>query len=501
MTTEQQQRLHRLLPYILSTAALCFLVSLLITVKEEVFFSGDAGLKFLMVKQIAHGGSCTTLDLQNAQWVNNIWNQGFYPFKPPFIYDAPDGKVVSFPPSFQWLTSWMYKWFGFKGIYIIPSFSVAALWYWFITVLYKAGVAPLRVSAAFFLLAFCSPLTVYGALYWEHSMAIVLLFSAIVFMLKQVSALQAVTLGLMSGLSVWFRPEMLMLCLLLIVTVAVNSIIKKSNANVLFVIAMLLCISAFFIFNFKVYDSVLGAHSYQLFEQDKFVNYFVKKFIISTHLNGRLVIYFPLVVLLYAFSVYLLFQKKRLPDLVNQLTLLIIIFLMLTPFCLPNAGGKQWGPRYFLPVIPVVIVTLSLAARYYSEVRIRKHIAIGILFIAAYSMYINVYLAHRTLHDDYACRVKPALDYLKNERCNILVVQNQYIAQEFASLFENKKIFLAESQQNFDELKHLLIAAGITKVMYLSHDGGFERQPVNVINNSAALKKTGDYYVAQYDLR
>jgi len=501
MNKQQHEQLY-FLPFIMFVIAVCFLASLLFTIKEDVFFSGDAGLKFLMVKQIAKGGSFAALHLESPFWVNKIWSQGFYPFKVPFVYDASQGKIVSFPPAFQWLSSWLYKWFGWKGLYILPVISLTGLWFWFIMVMLRAGIKPIIISLGFFLLAFCSPLTFYGAVYWEHTTAILLMFSAVAFLITpQPSFFYSLLSGMLLGVSVWFRPEMLLLWLFFITTVLIINRRKSNLTNGIFIASSLIGIVTFFIFNAVTYSNILGAHSFQLSDPIGFIAYIRWKMVVLTHLNARDIIFFPLIILIYALAIYNLLRKSLFPLLISQLTAIIILFSLIVPFALPNTGGKQWSARYLLPLVPLVITTCSLVLNYIDINKIKKWSWFVLPPLVAYSLYINVYLAHKTLQNDYAYRVKPGLDFIKNEPYEIIIVQNQYIAQEFAALFEKKQIFLAEDQQSFNKLQQLLKAIGVSNIIYMAHDPGLERLPENLINPSPNLEKLGDYYFAEYNLK
>ena len=497
MKVKQQQQKFYFLPFVVLGLAICFLIVLISTIKEDVFYSGDAGLKFLMVKQVARGGSATSINLYAPLWVKQIWSQGFYPFKEPFVYGYPKSSTVSFPPAFQWLTSWLFKWFGFKGIYIIPILSIVTLWSWFILLMQKIKLRPLIISLSFIMFSFCSPLTIYGAFYWEHSLAVLLFFGAIAFVVTQkVSLSQAILFGLMAGTSVWFRPEMLLLCLLFSTVIFFGS--KKNNVKSGFLIAMFTCITAFLIFNNCLYDNILGAHSYQLSPSGSMGKYLGEKFIILLHLNARLMIYFPLIVLIFTLPLILKYHLIYFSSLAKQLTVTAILFLLIAPFLLPNAGGKQWGPRYFLPVVPLAITIICLVIK--DTVKVKRWVWITIVCVMIYSLYLNVYRAYRDLHDDYAYRVKPGMDFLRKRSAEVLVVQNQFIAQEFAVLAESRNIFLSEEQQSFTRLQEMLQSHHISRIIYIAHDPGFERMPINLISNSKSLAKIGDYYFAEFDL-
>ncbi len=503
MIKQEKQFPYNVLPFIVLLIAICFLVALLVTIRTDVFFSGDAGLKYLMVKQISRGGNYYSLNLENPSWVREIWLKGYYPFKAPFIYDTPEGKIVAFPPAFQWLNAAFYKWFGYSGIYIIPAASLIGLWTWFLIVMHRLGVKPLIISTGLILLALGSPLTVYGAVYWEHTFSILLMFGAVVFLVTpRPSYINAVISGLLSGMAVWFRPEMLVLCLLFIALILFNNFRKKNNVHFVFILSMLAGIAAFFIFNSRVYGNSLGAHSLQLANKGGIIEYIGQNFIVLTHVNARLVIFFPAIILLYAFAFYILFKKIFAPAGILQLTVIVILFSLITPFLLPNAGGKQWGPRYLLPLVPVVITTLCLAATYFDVQNFEKKKWLLLLIpVFLYSAYVNVYLARKYLRDDYSFRVKPGLDFLQKESCKIVVVQNQYITQEFAALLETKKMFLAENERSFYELQKLLKAAGIPKLIYMCADINKKMPLPNLINNSSELMQMGGYYFGEYNVQ
>ena len=339
----------------------------------------------------------------------------------------------------------------------------------------------------------------------------------------------AILLGTLSGAAVWFRPEMLLLCLLCMAMVLYNYFNSRNKVHIVFIFSAIAGIAAFFLFNSVVYGNSLGAHAYQLSNTGGFIQYIREKFIILTHVNARLIIYFPFFILVYVLTIYIVVSLRRKPKpirfkvrgagtenanligfnrnptpplIISQLTAITILFSLITPFILPNAGGKQWGPRYFLPLIPIVITTLSLAANHFDiKKSIAKRCILLLAAIVVYSVYLNVYLAQKNLHDDYAYRVKPGLNFLERNTCDVLVVQNQYIAQEFAALFEKKKIFLAEDKNSFGQLHKLLRAAGIARIIYMASDSKNIMLPYNLMNRSEELKQVGAYYLAEYDLQ
>jgi hypothetical protein len=366
----------------------------------------------------------------------------------------------------------------------------------------RVGMNPCVASFALLILSLGSPLTIYGALYWEHTLSILLSFSAVVFCVTQpVSAKYALLLGLLSGLAVWFRPETMLLCLLFMATVLFKNSRKKDTRSIMFISAALAGLVSFFVFNAATYGNILGAHSYQLSNAVGPAAYFREKLIILLHINARLVIYFPVMLLFLALAGYMLI-KKPLSPLISQLTIIILLYAIITPFVLPNAGGKQWGPRYFLPLVPIVITSLALASGFFDTRKFMKPAWIWLLtLLIAYSIYLNVFKAHESLKNDYAFRVKPGLDFLNHQSCDVLIVQNQFIAQEFASVFATKKIFLAGNQPDFNRLCLLLKSAGVPRVIYMTSDSNNVIFSGNTANKMGEFKKMGGYYFKEYSLK
>src|SRR5580658_8619677 len=164
-----------------SAVYLAFLVS---SAQPGVFFSSDGGVKYLVVKQLSEGHGFKYMYLPQPQWVQQVWANGFFPFRPPFLYSSPNGYLFVFPPAFQIISSFFYAHFGNPGLLVIPILSTLASWLGFISLLRRCGIHPSRIAIGLFILVFCSPLTIYGATYWEHMTAILLLFIGLSYLVK-----------------------------------------------------------------------------------------------------------------------------------------------------------------------------------------------------------------------------------------------------------------------------------------------------------------------------
>ena len=484
------------LPAFVFIMSCLFLTVLLSTIQRDVFFSGDGGLKYLVTKQPA---DYTTLHLKTPDWVGDIWNQGFYPFKAPFVYDSLQEKIISFPPFFQQLSAPLYQKFGYAGLYCIPVFSILALWVWFTWLLYHLRIKPVIIAVVLFCLLFCSPLTLYAAVYWEHTLAVLLLFAGIVFLVKPTGKpLTAITLGSLTGFSAWLRPEALLLSLMIAALVLYNRLRQERNASLYFVVSLFVTIVLFFVCNRFTYGDFLGAHSYQLFLEASLREKIHQSLVLLIHLNGKQLIFFPIQLLVFSLVMYARVKKAAVPKQVLQLLLITVLFSFIAPFFLPNAGGKQWGPRYFLFLIPIVLLAFAIFANSFSS--FHNVVKVGpwlMLPFVAFSVYLNSYLAFKTLHNDYAFRVKPCLQFIQHDSCKVVVVQNQFIAQEFAALFDSKSIFLAENRSQYDTLQTLLHKARVEEVIFISRDRDLllPCQPNEPGSNH--VQHIGDYFLTR----
>lgn len=476
------------LPVIIFVVACLFLGGLLSAVRPDVFFSGDGGLKYLVARQINSGNSAVMLHPEGVEWVQQIWDKGFYPFKPPFVYEQGGNKIVSFPPFFQWLTAPLLKLFGNAGLYIIPAVSLLLLWGLFGRILYRLNIKQPVVAGALFCLFFCSPLTLYAAIYWEHTLAVLLGFGGIVFLVKPArSCTQAFILGCLTGLSAWLRPEALLLWLLIVAMVLYNQVQQPEKTHAYFAAGSFVLVALFFVCNKALYGDFLGAHSYQLATRNSWREQLAQSFILLTHLNAKQFLFFPLSLLIYAMTCYALIKKYAVPKECLQLVLISISFSLIAPFLLPNGGGKQWGPRYFLFLIPPVLIAGAMLV---DTVRFKRVTLLWLLVpVIVYSLYLNSFSAYNTLRDDYAYRVKPCLQLLQQDGCTVLIVQNQFIAQEFAALFETRQIFLAENKQQYTQLATLLQAAGKQEWIFVARD-----RHLLLPANARPVRRAGDYF-------
>jgi hypothetical protein len=178
--------------------------------------------------------------------------------------------------------------------------------------------------------------------------------------------------------------------------------------------------------------------------------------------------------------------------------------MVIAPFLLPSDGDKQWGPRFFLPVIPPAIVVVTIFADdhdWQGFFRKYKGWAALSLLVIIYSVYLNVYKAGDRLRNDYSQRVYPALKYIETEPCNNIIVDNQYISQELTEEFNNKNFFLLTHEGQLANLLNELKMAGQQQCIFISVDKEKTSFPDTIMTNKNILwKPFGSYSTGIYTI-
>jgi len=105
----------------LTTAAgLIFLLALLCLIRPDVYFTGDSGVKKLLVEQFAAGALHIDVNLTDVPWVKALWARGLYPLG-DFAYLLDGKRHIIFPYVFPLFTAPFYALLGLPGLYVLPA--------------------------------------------------------------------------------------------------------------------------------------------------------------------------------------------------------------------------------------------------------------------------------------------------------------------------------------------------------------------------------------------
>ena len=474
----------------------------------------------MVVKQLAEGHGFKYLYLPQPQWVHTIWNNGFFPLRPPFLYPTPEGYLFVFPPALQIISSFFYSTFGYPGLYIIPIVSTILFWLCMLLLLKRCGLAPWPIAAGLFVLVFCSPLTIYGATYWEHMPAILLLLAGLAFIVRPpANRGTAAAMGFISGLAAWFRPEAMMMNILYALAAVFLYMYARQRQGAsqgqapsqgrvdttreqagipVFLVGMGIGIGSFLLFNKLEFGALFGVHSYQVL-QDKVEEGMGHRIVNNLVMNNFISIHHYLFILLLLPVVYVLVKYKRRLDVRTLLLIgIALVYCVATPLMVPNEGGKQWGARYFLPMIPVVLVALLLIEKEWNLIGARQipvWLTVVIVIFTAYSFYRNTYKGGiRDFPWENHHRISPSLNFIRQQPGNVVVVSNNYIAMELGWLFDSKYFFLAPGDSGLNRLIPLLKQQGVHQYTYIYDARKLDTRPMQMHDSTIRfLADNGDF--------
>jgi hypothetical protein len=582
-----------LLPWIIILAGVLYSLYLLTQIPAGVYFNGDGGLKAILAQQLSSGELRFDLAPPNLEWVRQLWREGLYPYEPPFVYYLADKYYITFPFTFSLVTAPFYAFFGERGLYVIPLLSVWAIWllaYW---ACQRLKFKTWAISLALFFLVFASNLTIYSAMYWEHSLAVVLCFAGLIIWLipqeKIRSRFNAVLSGVLVGLSAWVRSEFLAMVATLAVLVylplflnliTVYCFQKKPSINTdnlgkdnkeIFILSMAGTVALFFACNQLIYGHFLGIHALQIVEGFSIGRRLSEAWVSFKEIFFTLFEYFPIAFfpLLYLALFFLHRLSKNLPikplisgiivifallgiylvmsrdisslaaiKMAFKQSIIMIIILSLWLYFLRNTevkltlpmilvylicflftagvallvdsgadeiavGGKQWGNRYLLILLPwLAFVTVSqfnyLKATASFQARNVSIFMIALLTILG--VYKNIYLGTKFFIKNHQ-GVAPAIEVLRNNTEPVVAVSYQYAAQLLEPPLRKEKIFfLADTSEDLLQLSDALLKQNQTRFTYVCYPYRPCQPPKDQAEHPEKLRLSKDSQIFQITL-
>jgi hypothetical protein len=495
-----------------------FLLYLQSQIPDGVYFSGDAGLKALLAQQLGSGILRFDLIPPSQEWVRQLWDDGLYSYDRPFVYNVNSKYFITFPFTFPLVTAPFYTLFGYKGLYFIPLVSTWSIWFTFYFVCRSFQFKDVITSFALIALIFASPLTIYSAMYWEHTLAVALCFSGIAILLinrKQefVSWWKVSRAGCLIGLSVWFRPEFLcaiaILVGLLYTFLPISKIFKKKliekyhlnlyhsilftrNREIL-IGSAIATVALFFLCNQLIYDHPLGIHAIQIVEKLSLSQKLVDAW---SNFRGLSVALYQFMPIVYFLLLYLLFASIRKivlafnnsPKSENffqldfyQLTTYLICLTLTIGVSLivpvgtagQIAGGKQWGTRFLLILIPIIILlTAKIISRIFQEKQLGRFslgFSVIIIIFLISGIVKNTFEATAYFHSNNQ-KILPAVQFLKEDKHDAIVVSHQLAAQALEASVNKQKIFFkAETSQDVIKLSKALVQQKRSEFIYICY--------------------------------
>ncbi len=510
-------------------AGIGYLIALQILVPDGTYFSGDSGLKALVAQNLAGGSFRFDLNPPDPPWIRALWAEGMFPYHEPFVYRLAKRYFITFPYTFSLVTAPFFALLGYRGLYAIPWLATLGIWLVFYRLCRKLELGPAATAIGAFVLIFTSYLSLYSAIYWEHTLAVFLSFAGLSLVIpqkgaKKISFWAAAAAGILSGLAVWFRDEQILL--VIFVDLAALWALAKARwrfrafrldpASItdyigsrgwVFLAASTLALLAYGLTNWLIYQNVFGVHAIQVLEPQSLRDRLLvalQNVELLTVGSYSLFLYLPIA--LFPLG-YLLFTWIR-PRAANYEQGWSIWYLFCAAFVLgvallvpAGAGGKQWGPRFLLFLVPVIVLLFTwqldhLVKNLPGDKKFSRWAGLGcILVLAGVGIIQNPLRGGEFLAGTYA-QVEPVVATLRAQSKPVLAVSDQYLGQVFQPALSRDILML--------EVKDVVQLARLSEGMAAQNQDAFSYVCYSydcgvrsLIEKNGRVEWGGNYYLLQ----
>lgn len=493
LTLSAMHRLQHTSPELILYTGMAYTLLCLTLTGEGGFFSGDSAIKFLLTRQFASGVLHPDLRLPADELTRSLWKMGFYPFSEPFVYALGGKYFINVPPFFSAITALPYATLGRRGLYVVPLLSLWLTWMVFVRTARRVSIDEKSISIALFALIFASPLTLYGTLYWEHTIGVLLAFCGLSLLATATPSRafwMSLAAGGLLGCSIWFRSEMYVLNAL-VLGIAGVAYLRGSRAVQLIPLAvgMLFGVAVLLVFNVHVYGVITGLHAVQVLGQME-----------TSRAENAIRVYGSIVPLLFLFFPVMLpivwlasrATNRRANSSASSAVWSVGWFSMLAIALFPigvalvapsmstgGDGGRQWGPRFLLILVPLssmlFAVKLSEIAAWAEGPRRRAEFFVAgaiLVGLVLNSMAAPLRVAWSSLPvSALLAKVRePSLyERLQSDRGDIVVFADWWGPQALIGIETSKKVFLATDTAALARLGAILLDRGITSFHYVAY--------------------------------
>jgi hypothetical protein len=240
-----------------------------------------------------------------------------------------------------------------------------------------------------------------------------------------------------------------------------------------FLAGLALPVLAFFAFNMVEYGSILGIHGRQVFTDNNpdtrmtlhhgLENLWWNNYISTSH--------FVFTLLLIPVIIRVLVTRDNTDLRPVLLAGIVVLFSLVTPWLLPNAGIVQWGARYFLAIIPVTLVALFLAERQWNLLEgnhIPPWLSCLIILGVGYCFYRNTHGGgYKEVRWRYSQRLTKVYRMIDSQPGNVVILSHYWMINDFAYLFDKEYFFAASNNDSLSRLLPLLKKNGVRQYIFV----------------------------------
>lgn len=478
----------------------CALVGLVLAtrVPPDVVANADAGVKFLLTRQFAAGDLRATLQLPAEPWVEELWRAGIYPLRYPTVIERDGQRFGLFPLAFPLLTAPFYRWLGFPGLLALPVLGFwATLW-----ALVRAGRG-LRLSAraiafATIALGLASPLLIYSAMFWEHSLALGLCTAGVALTvaapaLPSPPRRYALLGGLLLGAATLLREELVVPAVLLVPATWAAFPLERRTPVRAAGAALGLALAGLSIAGWNAwhYGHPLGIHALAAVQSTGWAQASVARVFVA--LARGLADHAPVVLLAPPLALVIAFTgraaRARRALLLLWLALLVVVLM---PVVVRSDGGKQWGPRYLFGILPpLLLAVVGLAQAVRARPTFVRRFAGALLVLGlARGAWVNAVIGVRWLDGTYARRSE-AVASARELPAEFVAVSHSSVALDLVALVGRRTLFQTTQGSQLRTLARALQRRGVSRMGFICHASASDCGPLRDLPERLQLLRAG----------
>ena len=228
-------------------------------IEKRGFWVVDNAEKFLQLRAIAASG----FTQWSIPWPGKSIDPGFDYNPLPYAFSQVKGGELYavFSPLFAFVSSLPFRLFGFPGLYLIPLLASLLMLGGVARLATILGAGPAGRAAAILIAGICTPIWFYSVTFWEHTLAACFCVWAVALHLdyrrggRRAHALAAAALA---ACSVYWRDELYLFCLALLVTEVWFG--PRRGLVLLQLPVMLLCLVPLWLFQWWSIGEPFGFH-------------------------------------------------------------------------------------------------------------------------------------------------------------------------------------------------------------------------------------------------